>query len=254
MKITNQSTLNSKITLPDDTQEDVETLSNESNTEDMTTSFLKVKSSNKTFAKPTEEVEQTITLTNNSEYPITDVSIVDTISTGATFKAGSVFIDDTPYEDYDITTGIALLADIEPSDEVVIKYTMIINEDPTQQTVTNTAQVTYSVNEITDLQENTNIVTVTLVNNKLSVVKTSDKSAVISGQTLTYTIQITNDGDVANTDLVLTDPLPEGVTFVTDSVKIDNVETPGVSPVTGITLPDLNVGGQIVVSFDVTVN
>lgn len=90
MKITNQSNLTSQITLPDDTTEQVSTDSNISETENMTTSFLKVKSSAKTYAKPNEEVEQTIVLTNNSEYDIFDVSIIDTISVGATFKEGSV--------------------------------------------------------------------------------------------------------------------------------------------------------------------
>lgn len=60
----------------------------------MTQSFLKEKSSAKKFASPGDEIEQTITLTNNSDYEITNIQIQDELSAGANFKAGSLTVDE----------------------------------------------------------------------------------------------------------------------------------------------------------------
>jgi len=253
MKLTNQSTLTSKITLPDDSTEDVTTLSNESNTEYMTGSFLKVKSASKTFVKPSDEIEYTIVLTNNSDYDITDITFKDTISSDAQIVAGSVTIDDTEYASYDPTVGFEV-PDIATTASTTIKYKAQVVASPVGNVVSNTATITYSVNEISDLEENTNTVSLPISNNSIVLTKTSDKSAVIAGQTLTYQITIENTGNITNTDLIFTDPLPSGVTFVADSVKVDDVPKAGADPVAGFALDDLVPSAKFVVTFDVTVN
>ena len=93
-----------------------------------------------------------------------------------------------------------------------------------------------------------------IVMEKLTAVKTSTLSVVIKGQTMTYQIDVTNEGNIKNTDIVFTDPLPAGVTFVEDSVKIDEVVKTGYDPRTGFSLPDLEPNEQTVVKFDVTIN
>ena len=102
--------------------------------------------------------------------------------------------------------------------------------------------------------ENTNTLTIQLENNKIVIEKTSDKSAVISGETLTYTIVIKNEGNMENTNVMFKDELPSSVTFVEDSVKIDDVESPGSDPNTGFELLTLAPERQIKVSFEVTIN
>ena len=85
-KINNTSTVTYKYTLPDTTVKSSSANSNFSSTENMTTSFTKVKSANKTYAMAGDEIQITLVLTNNSDYDITDISIKDTIDTKATFK------------------------------------------------------------------------------------------------------------------------------------------------------------------------
>lgn len=255
MKITNQSTLTSKITLPDTSEQEVTTLSSESNTEHMTQSFLKEKSAAKNFASPGDEIEQTITLTNNSDYEITDIQIQDKLSAGANFKAGSLTVDEESKPDEDPIVGFSLGKSLSKNGgKSVIKYTIKIDENTPEQTITNTAEITYTVNERIDLQESTNTVEISLINNKIVVTKTSDKSAVISGDKLTYIISIKNEGNMENKDLNLKDPLPSSVTFVENSVKINDVVTQDANPINGFALPALPVGGEIKVAFEVTIN
>ncbi|MGN1200790.1 MAG: hypothetical protein ACI4R8_00800 [Candidatus Caccovivens sp.] len=254
MAITNQSNLTSKYTLPDQTEQEVSTDSNLSTTANMTESFTKVKSYEKDYASPSEELTQTLVLTNNSEYEIMSVNIKDTLSEGATFKAGSVEIDGTPYEDFDPEAGFELPDIIEGNGGTsTITFGVVINDNPEVENITDTATISYQVNEV-ELSENSNTVTINIVANKIVIEKTSSASAVISGQTLTFHNVIKNEGSFANTDLFFTDPIPEGTTFVEGSVKIDDVEQPDYDPATGFALEELQPGGSITVTFDVMVD
>ena len=252
-KITNQSTLTSNYTVGG-IKQSIETKSNISTTENMTEAFTKVLSSAVTEAIAKEEIEQTLVLTNTGDITITEISIKNTISAGATFKAGSLTIDDVSQPTFDPVTGYELQKDIANGETVTVKYTIVIDDVPTVSEVTDTAEITYSVGEVDNLVENSNTVTIDIKNDVIKIVKTSSASAVIKGQTLTFQNVITNEGDVTNTELVFKDPIPAGTTFVDGSVKIDNVSQPTYNPETGFSLNDLEPNGQIVVTFDVTIN
>lgn len=253
-KITNISKVTSKYTLPDTTSHTSEVESNVSETENMTTSFLKEKSVSKLYAIPKDEVEVTLKLTNNSSYDVENVTITDTIGTGATFKAGSVTIDDTPHDSEDPTTGITLPNSIEKNTSTTIKYTIVIDESPTTAQVELDGNVVYSVNEVTDLEEATPQAEVAITNNGIVIEKTSDKTAVISGDKLLFQNVIKNIGTVKHTEVKFSDQMPEGTTFVPDSVKIDNVVKAGYDPATGFELDDIEPNTNITVTFEVLVD
>ncbi|MGN1222018.1 MAG: hypothetical protein ACI4TT_02150 [Christensenellales bacterium] len=253
MTITNQSNLTSKYILPDQTEKDFSTQSNISTTENMTQSFTKEKSYDKEYVLPGEEITQTLVLTNNSEYDVTMVHITDNLSEGATIKAGSVEIDGTPYEDYDPATGFDLPNDIVGGGNSTITFAIVIDEATELESITDTATIAYQVNEA-ELTEDSNTVTINIVTNKVTIIKTSNVSAVISGQTITYQNVIKNEGTYTNSNLFFTDPIPEGTTFVEGSVKIDDVEQPDYNPATGFDLDELPEGASVTITFDVTVD
>lgn len=252
-KITNVSTVNSTIDLPDSTKKSITTKSNEVIVENMS-GFKAIRTSDKTYAIPSQEVTQTLTLTNNSGEEVKNVIITDTISVGATFKAGSVTINSVSMPDADPTIALVLESSIPNGSAVVISYALIVDEKPTVEEFTTTSQVTYDLDDKASLDTTSNTLTTAIVLEKLSVVKTSNLSAVIKGQTLTYQIAVINEGNIKNTLITLTDPLSSEVTFVEDSVKIDNVSKTGYNPTTGFSLPDLNANEKTVVTFDVTIN
>ena len=69
-----------------------------------------------------------------------------------------------------------------------------------------------------------------------------------------YTSTVTNTGTLLKTNLVFSDQIPVGTTFVAGSVKVDGVAQPAYNPANGFTLANLAVGASTVVEFDVTVN
>jgi uncharacterized repeat protein (TIGR01451 family) len=67
----------------------------------------------------------------------------------------------------------------------------------------------------------------------LTVLKSADKSSVVPGDTITYTVIITNTGAGTATNVVATDPLPKYTTYVANSTRLNGITVAG----DGVTLP-----------------
>ncbi len=254
-KILNKSNVTCTYELPDSSTKTVTIESNESMTEYMTTSFKKEKSADKEFAQPSDEVKVTLKLTNESDYDISNVSIKDILNNEATFNTGTVTINGTLYDQYNPVTGFELTDDITKNGgTTTIEYTVTVVENPTTDILNAVSQVTYTVAERDNLVENSNTVSVQLVEEDVTITKTSDKSAVISGETLKFQNVVRNIGNTTNTDITFKDPIPEGTTFIENSVEIDGVKQEGYDPAVGFKLNDLAPNAEITVTFEVKVN
>ncbi len=252
-KIINVSQITSKIQLPDSTYKDITTESNQSIIDNMA-DFTAIRSCIETYAIPSQEIEQCLLLTNDCDIAVKNVRIIDTIGNGAEFQTGTVSIDGSLDPTANPETGIQLDQPIEPNNSIEITYKVMVSDAPEVDEFSTISQITYDTDNTTGLSTTSNTIDTPIVNEKLTVDKTSNLSAVIKGQTLTYQITVTNEGNVKNTNIVLTDPIPSAVTFQDASVKIDETPQADADPRNGITLSDLNPGDKTVVKFDVTVN
>ncbi|MBD5631803.1 MAG: DUF11 domain-containing protein [Clostridia bacterium] len=257
MIIPNQSNIAFNYVLPDGQTIAAELDSNIVNTEVLTYSVPKIKSGDKTFLQEGETSEHTVVITNNSQTRLFDLVLRDTMSSGATYVAGSVTVNGVSQPTYDPVAGFPLPA-LDPGQAVTVTYTIQANNPMTQTPVTDFATLDYTVDDPVrgnvDFSENTNTVSVQIISNRISNVKSVDKAYAVKGDTLHYTSVITNTGSLLKSDLVFTDPIPTGTTFTVGSVKINGTAYPSYDPQTGFALPDLAVGDAVTVEFDVTVN
>lgn len=257
MIIPNQSNVAFNYILPDGQIIAAELDSNIVNTEILTYSVPKVKSADKTFMQEGETAQHTIVITNNSQTQLFNLFFKDNMSSGATHVAGSVTVNGVPQPTYDPVAGFALPA-LNAGQAVTVSYTVQANNPLTQTPVTNYATLDYTVDDPergnVDFSENTNTVSIDIISNRMTVVKSVDKAYAVKGDNLHYTTVITNTGTLAKSDLVFTDPVPAGTTFVDGSVKINGTSYATYNPQTGFALPDLAVGESVTVEFDVKVN
>ena len=135
----------------------------------------------------------------------------------------------------------------------VVSYLVQANNPATAISATDFATVNYTTSG-RSLTENSNPITFALVEDGLTNVNTVDKAVAVQGETLHYTSVIDNTGSLPKTNLIFSDTIPTGTTFVPNSVKINGVQQVGFEPSIGFGLPDLNPGEQVTVEFDVTVN
>lgn len=98
-----------------------------------------------------------------------------------------------------------------------------------------------------------NIVTTNLVNAVLTMTKSVDKTYATIGDTLNYTINLTNNGSILLSDITVKDALPAEAEFVTGSVKIDNVEQPTYDITTGIDTGSITVIETKEITFQATI-
>lgn len=253
-KILNTSSLTAKYILPDMSERQINIDSNTTTTENMTTSFKKERTTLPEYGIPNESITQTLTLTNNSDYEISNVQIKDNIGLGATFKVGSVRIGGTEYTQFDPVTGFTLPASIMAGGDAVVTYDIVVDAKPTTDQINVVSSITYTVDGSDTFTEQSNIVEIPIELAEVEIAKSVSKTVAIKGDTLTFTNVITNSGNIKVENVVFTDTLPAGTTFERGSVVIDSMAEPTADPTKGIKLKDLEVSDEITLSFEVRVS
>ncbi|MDE6504247.1 MAG: DUF11 domain-containing protein [Clostridia bacterium] len=256
MIIPNQSNIAFNYVLPDGQTIAAELDSNIVNTEILTYSVPKIKSGDKTFLQEGETSRHSVVITNNSQTQLFNIFFKDTMSGGATYIAGSVTVNGVSQPAYDPVAGFSLPS-LNVGQAVTVAYDIQANNPMTQTPVSDYATLNYTVDDPVrgnvNFSENTNTVSVQIISNRITNVKSVDKAYAVIGDNLHYTSVITNTGSLLKSGLVFTDPIPTGTAFVAGSVKINGTTYPAYNPATGFGLPDLAVGQSVTVEFDVTV-
>lgn len=257
MIINNQSDVTFKYVLPDQSKMEGEQNSNVVQTEVLTYSVDRVKSSDKAFLNEGENALQTVVLTNNSRTALHSVQFRDVMTDGASYIAGSVTENGVSRPSYDPVAGFAL-EDIPSGGSTTVQYGITANNPKTNNFVNNGALLTYSVDDPVrgpvTYTEPTNEISLALISTRMQVVKSVDKTYATKGELLHYTSVVTNTGSLNKTDLIFSDPIPTGTSFESGSVKVDGVSYPSYDPSAGFALPDLSPGQSAKVEFDVRVN
>ena len=155
---------------------------------------------NTSEAKVGDTLTYTITLTNNGNADGT-VTVTDEIPTGTRIK-------DENTTGYNKATNTMTWSDVEVKAGKSVELTLeVVVKDDTTDTVKNVAKIDNK--EIPEKPE-------TKVAN-ITGTKTVDKTEAKVGDTLTYTITLTNNGNATGT-VTVTDEIPTGTTLVADSI------------------------------------
>ena len=165
-------------------------------------------------APPGTEIFYTISVTNFGPSTATNVIVTDALPSGVTYASNTASVGTYASDVWTIgtmTSGavetLTIYADIDAGTE--------------GDTITNTACV--SDNSITNINSANDCDSVLLFpgNPDYEITKTSSPTTVLNpGDTLTYTVNITNAGLLNLSNLDVTDTLPTGVTYVADSISV----------------------------------
>lgn len=118
---------------------------------------------------------------------------------------------------------------------------LLQNQSLVRFNTSGTEQVSYS-----------NTVVTPLVGPILTVTKSSVETEASLGQSITYRIVMTNTGN-KDAQVTVFDTIPEGTSLIANSVLLNGIPLPGVSPGSGIPAGTLQVNGTITIVFQVIV-
>ncbi|PEV75015.1 DUF11 domain-containing protein [Bacillus cereus] len=213
------------------------------------------KSADVTNALPGQTLTYTITITNSGNVTIEDLLAIDAVPIDTTFVAGSVTINGINQPNENPENGITL-GNLAPNEFVIITFQVTISSSTLQSTINNDASVSYTV--IIDptkppitITKQTNTVTTTVIDPMVRIEKTADKSIVVIGDIITFTLAVFNHSPIPTISTSVIDTIPAGTTFIENSVTINGTPVPNVRPDTGINIGSLFAGTVATITFQV---
>ncbi|MGG5462112.1 cell surface protein [Clostridium sp. B9] len=219
--------------------------------------FTPIKSINKNIADIGEIVTYTVTLENDCENDLTNVTFQDIVPNGLTFEAGTVTVNGVINPALDPNVGFSV-PDIQGLNTTIITFDARVDSIPVPNPTDNTANMTYEYTPITggipnQFNQNTNIVSLLVNHAELNPTKNVDLFIADIGDELTYTISFANTGNVDAENVVLTDSVPSGTSYVAGSLT-SNVIVTG-DPTSTVNLVNPVAPGETVnISFRVRID
>ncbi|PKV51821.1 putative repeat protein (TIGR01451 family) [Aquimarina sp. MAR_2010_214] len=199
-------------------------------------------------------VTYTITVTNNGPAQATNVVLTDVLPAGVTFVSA------TPAADYNAAVGVWTVGTINSTGVATLNIVASVDVGTSGDTITNTVtgvSLDQTDNNTTPDDPSEDIVVNNVVD--LVVAKTVDNGTPNEGSNVTYTITVTNNGPAQATSVVLTDVLPTGVTYVSDTgsgayVSATGVWTVGTINSTGVATLNIVASVDVGTSGDTITN
>ena len=221
------------------------------------------KTADKSSAKVGDKITYTLTLSNSetATVPVENAVGTDVIPAGLTFEYGSGLLDGSTTSDYTYDEASRLLTvnvgSIEPDSNRTVSFVVTVNEDAYNTTIQNLATLTSDNTE--PVQDKDDGVIVADGMTDLSIVKSVSTATAKVGDTLTYTVEISNGAgaEVNIRDAKLTDEIPDGLTF-RGNVTVDGYTSiyayDNESHVLTVPLDAIAPGQTKTICFDVLVN
>ena len=156
-----------------------------------------------------DTVSYTITISNNGPNDATAVSLIDNLPNGVTY------LSDNSSGAYNNGSGEWNLGNLSNGAVASLVIQATVNSGTAGTTITNTT--TAAVGDQTDLTTNGNVLEAQIfVDNVTDIVlsKTANNANPNEGDEVIYTITVSNRGIISATNLVVSDLLPSGLTYI----------------------------------------
>lgn len=213
----------------------------------------------KVFATIGDTVTYTIVIQNTGNTSANNVKLIDTIPNGTTYITGTLRQDGAPVAGSLDPPGVTLNT-IGPMTTSTILFSVQVSQFPAPNPFTNNAAVGYTYTSDPAKPNvnggNTQTNTVATQVNSATIAnptKIVDREYASCGDTLSYTINIPNSGNMTAINVILKDTIPSGTVLVPDSVYVNGVQQIGIDPSTGVSVGDIGPGATASVAFSVIV-
>ncbi len=213
------------------------------------------KTADKETVNPGDMIKYTITFKNMSGREMYNVKITDSLSDYLTPIASSIV--PAPQTGENLESGISI-GRVPAGSQRTLTFSARVTQDAADDIV-NRAFADFSFRDASGNQQtaSTHITTITtpLESRQLHVEKTADKSFITSnGEEITFTIRVHNNTPRVLGDVVVTDNLPDGLSYVEGTTSINGDNPIDSDPAGGIYIGAMDTDSEATVSFRARVN
>ncbi len=196
------------------------------------------------------------TITNTGNKTLENLFFTDAPPEGTLHVAGSVTINDVPAPSVNPTDGFNI-GNLSPSESITVTNQVIVNS-PEDRSIQNKANTRYEYEkpdgQAETANQDSNFVTTVNSGISLQLVKSVNKNYTTSNDTMEYTVIATNPDTLNKINIMFTDTIPQGTTFIEGSVTINGISQPSFNPTEGFPLADLSANESATITFKVTVD
>ena len=171
---------------------------------------------------PDDVISYTLTLTNHGPDVATNVRVEDLLPAGVSYDT------DDGAGAYDPATGVWQMASLDAGSSVLLHIDVVVDATAYDSVIVNTASITAADQPDSLSDNNQASAQIAVGNADLAVAAAVDKPTPNEGETIVYTIEVTNDGPGEASSAEISFPLPSGVTYVS------NDKAGAYNPATGI--------------------
>jgi uncharacterized repeat protein (TIGR01451 family)/LPXTG-motif cell wall-anchored protein len=140
----------------------------------------------------------------------TGIEVTDQLPSGVTW------VSDDSGGAYDPGTGIWAIPSLVHGDTEVLKIIATVDSGTVGSLIINVASITAADQDDPNADNNTNGAAIVVAGADLGVLKTVDDPTPNEGDTIVYTLLLTNGGPMDATGIEVTDQIPTGITYISD--------------------------------------
>jgi len=226
-----------------------------------------IKSVDKATAITGDILTYTTVISNTGNIPLLNVIFTDTPPAGTSFVPGSVTVNGVSQPLANpIPPGFSI-GDIAVGATATVTFQVlvtVVSVPPALPVLSNTSTIDYQYQIDPNLPPlngtaTSNPAVTEVIAGELGVVKSVDQAFATVGDTLTYSVVITNQGNVEASNIFFLDVPSTGAVFSPGTVTINGVPQAGLNPTLGFSIPAappndvLPPGGVVTVTFQVTI-
>lgn len=192
-----------------------------------------VKSTTSTAVSVGDIVTYSVAVTNNGIATVNNVVFTDAVPASTVLAPTGVFVDGVLRPGANPSTGITI-GSIAPGATVTVVFSVRVTSLPASAVLNNQSTVSFTSGAFSATTFS-NTVTTPVYQPILTAVKTGDQAIATVGDTVVYSIAISNAGNYG-ASVTLTDTIPAGTELVPNSVIVNGASVPGADPASGIPL------------------
>ena len=197
-----------------------------------------------------DTIVYSILVTNNGAANATNIVVTDQLDTlNVTYVSDTSASTSTTYS---AGTGTWTIPALAVGDNIRLDITVTVDTGTSGSTMTNTATITSVDQADSNANNNSDTAEITVGGLDLAVQKSVDNATPDEGDTVVYSVTVTNNGPSNATGVEITDALPAGVTYASDDSS-----TPSTNYASGSgiwTVGDLADGDSLTLEITATVD